>query len=451
MQVLQMDDEEESGSTQLRLATACEAQMKGNFVWCQIENRWYVKQNPSGVFYPESLEEVSAIVADVVFTAKPEATSATVRAVKELVKIPLAVKPSQFNSNPWYIATNSGVLDLQAKTLLTELPEGTYITKVAPHEWDPDAQCDRWLDHLDVVFDGNGEMIHFFQKHMGAALIGDILIKPQVFIFLQGQSGGGKGVTTRTLSYVLGDYAADFDSADFTAKGSGRHSQWKTRFNGCRLAFVNEVKSEAIDVSLLKSLSGGDRQVAHGMRENDVEWIPTQTLVFTSNVRPNFDGDTSGMSRRYLPLPTGPTRKPTPGYEQTLQSEASGILAWLVDGLEMWQEEDGAGEIPIPDRVAELRDAHIIDNDPMQVFVNTCLTIMDRDGSMAVYNTKVSRRDLREAYKGYIHRTGDLTTILGDNDPRWNRLWDILDNEADSWRASNERGWRGIEIREDRI
>jgi putative DNA primase/helicase len=442
------EDEEESGATQLLLAGAAEKLMRGKFVWCQARNSWYVRNNGI-VFEPEQLEEVAEAVGSVVFTAKPSATSATVEAVKKLVRVPLAIKPSQFDDNPWLLATSNEVIDLHTQQPLRNIPDDLYLLKQSPHEFDPNARCPHWERHLLTVFDGDEELVHFFHKHMGAALIGDILAKPQVFIYLQGQSGGGKGVTVRTLGYVLGDYAADFDSNDFTAKGSQRHSQWKTRFNGCRLAFINEVKTEAIDVSLLKALSGGDRQVAHAMRENDVEWVPTQTLVFTSNVRPNFDGDTSGMQRRYLPLSTGPTRSPERGYEQRLQSEASGILNWLLAGTRMWFDEDHASEIAVPTRVAELRDAHLVDNDPMQVFVDTCLAIMDRDGSGYARGTRVSRKDLRNAYRDYLKHSGDLATVLGDRDPRWNRLWDILDNEADAWRSSNDRGWYGVAVREE--
>jgi len=435
------EDTEEAGSTQLRLASAAEAQMRGRFIWCQKQAMWYVRE-PSGVFYPEELEEVSGIIADVVFTAKPEASSATVKAVKELVKVPLAVKASQFDSNPWLLATQSGVVDLETGDLLDEIPADTYLTKVTSCTYDPDAASPKWDEHLKSVFDNDDEVIEFFQKHMGASLIGDSLIKPQVFLSLQGASGGGKGVTVRALSHVLGDYACDFDSKDLSL-GTERHSQWKTRFRGCRLAIINELPKGPIDTALIKALSGGDKQVAHSMRENDTEWIPTQTLLFTTNTSPRME-DTSGMRRRYLPLRTGPERQSVPGYEQALHAESEGIMAWLMEGLDWWLQEDGGGEIPVPDQVEAFRDAQIVGSDPMRTFVDSQLLIMDRaDRETGYYrNTRVTRPALRRAYAAFDPQA----VWWKPHDNRWGDLWDLLDERADQMRIGNERGWYGVAI-----
>ena len=436
------EDTEESGATQLRLASASEKIMHGNFVWCQAESRWYVKQEPSGVFYPEELEEVSGIVADVVFTAKPEASSATVKAVKELVKVPLAVKPSQFDSDPWLLATQDGVIDLHTGSLI-EPDASTYLTKVTKCGFDYDAECPHWDTHLESVFDGDYEVIQFFQKHIGAALVGDALLKPQVFLSLQGASGGGKGVTVRALSHVLGDYACDFDSKDLSIGTGERHSQWKTRFKGCRLAIINELPKGPIDTALIKALSGGDKQVAHSMRENDTEWIPTQTLLFTTNTSPRME-DTSGMRRRYLPIRTGPERQAVPGYEQRLHAEAEGILAWLVEGLTIWLEDDGGGEIPVPEQVEVFRDAQIVGSDPMRTFVESQLLIMDRaDRDTGYYrNTRVTRPALRRAYAAFDPQA----VWWKPHDNRWGDLWDLLDERAEQMRIGNERGWYGVAI-----
>ena len=58
--------------------------------------------------------------------------------------------------------------------------------------------------------------------------------------------------------------------------------------------------TDAINVELLKKLSGGDSLVANEMYQADKEWTPTHTLLFTSNTEPNFAGDADGMQRRYV-------------------------------------------------------------------------------------------------------------------------------------------------------
>jgi putative DNA primase/helicase len=235
---------------------------------------------------------------------------------------------SSFDRDPWLLGVNNGIADLRTGDLVNDDAEH-YVTRTSPIDYVQRAESPAWLAHIESVFDGDTDVAHCFQKQIGAALVGDAeTLKPQVLLQLLGPSGGGKGLATHTLRWVLGSHAASLRAQDFT-DGADRHPQWMTRLRGARLAVVEEMKGKTLDVGLLKQLSRGDSVVANEMRMADKEWVPTHTLIFTSNTAPDFGNDPDGMRRRYVPLPTGPERwgDDTDGtYARRLRVDAEGIL-----------------------------------------------------------------------------------------------------------------------------
>ena len=276
-------------SFQAQATAHAAAALVSKAVWRQDCGAWWIKQ-PSGVWAPEAVEEVGADIADAIYDRWPDKLgSSLVSSVKSLLAYSLAKSPSIFDRDPWLLGVDNGIVDLRTGELITGGEH--YITRSSPIEYVPGSVSKTWLAHIEMLFDGDAELAHCFQKLIGASLVGDAETqKPQFFVCLVGQSGGGKGLTTHTLRWVLGSNAATLRSQDFT-DGADRHTQWLTRLRGARIAVVEELKGKALDVALLKMLSGGDSVVANEMRQADKEWTPSHTLVFTSNTAPDFGDD----------------------------------------------------------------------------------------------------------------------------------------------------------------
>jgi putative DNA primase/helicase len=386
-----------------------------------------------------------------VLSANDSRIRAMVRSARSEPEI--LVSADLLDADPWVLGCENGTIDLRTGQLRAATPEDL-ITKSTGIKWDPKATCPAWEQHIGKLFpeedtEEDTRTREVFHKHIGAALVGDAKNKPEVFLYLQGASGAGKGAATHTLAYVLGDYAAEFDAADFVETGFSRHKQWMTRFNGARLAIVDEVRSGAIDVALLKKLSGGDSVTANEMRRADQSWRPTHTLVFTANVGPNFNGDTNGIQRRYVPLPVGSRQDPEPGYEDRLKAEAEGILAWCVRGTLWWLKETGetgadgrihGGEIELPRHLAEVRDAHVLEHDPFGAFIFDCI--------MHVGGAWLTRSDAHTAYVEHARTLGDSTpSFWKPTDPGWSKLHDKLDQAGRAGKSGGVRGWYNIDLK----
>jgi P4 family phage/plasmid primase-like protien len=443
------DKKKTSGPTQASVFEQCtdnELLMNGA-IWRQERNEWWIKRS-SGIWQAEDCEQVQGSIHSVI-SGLPDwqigagTTSGLLTGVKMLLRPVLAKPPSIFDRDPWLFGVGNGIVDLHNQTLIENADEH-YITRCSPFDYVPGSESEELLNHLDMMFDGDDDLAHCFQKQMGAALVGDAeTSKPQVFIQLIGPSGGGKGTLTHLLRFALGSYATNMDSKDF-AEGQDRHKQWLTVLNGVRLAIVEEQRTQALDIEQLKKLSGGDPVIANEMRQADKEWFATHTLLFTSNTAPNFGDDADGFSRRYVPLPTGPERwldDKDGKYARNLRKNPEGILAWLLEGTRMWQEEDHGALIALPPSVIELRDAHIAGHSEYQSFIDECL-IFDR-------NEMMHRSEVRPLFSNWLVKQGDLMPVDKD-DKRLKKVYDILDRHVHtrtgqpSIDGKQGRGWFGV-------
>ena len=220
------------------------------------------------------------------------------------------------------------------------------------------------------------------------------------------------------------------------------------RLNGIRLAIVQEMPTDALNVALLKTLSGGDPQVAHAMREDDTEWVPTHTLLFTSNNAPNFDEDPDGFYRRYIPFSTAERAsgvKASGSYEAALRDEAAGVLAWAIEGTQLWLDEDDGNDIALPQSIIDQRDSHISHQSPYEDFVNEWFLFGDQND----HRYRCHRADVRERFSWVLTGRTNVRPIelVEANDKRLGKVYDVLDGKAKAGQpvigGKQERGWFG--------
>jgi len=339
------------------------ALLQNNAVWLTQSREWWHQRN--GIWRRDVDDSVRGrIMYSVVLKHRPKSTEAYIGGVERMTKTMLATDPAVFDRHPWLLGVGNGVVDLHTGKL-SSASSSLYIRRAAPTDYVPDAKCPTWLAHLDHLFAGNEEHIDFYQKAVGAALVGDSNQKPQIFVFLLGDSGSGKGAAGRALAIALGqdEHVVNITADDLTVTGFNRHKQWLTRFHNARIAIIEEAERGTLNMSLIKKLSGGDTVVANEMYRSDKAWRPTHSMFLSSNDPPDFGGDVTGMPRRYMPIPTGERITPKPGYEMQLASEAEGILAWAIEGNIRWQEEDGGGDIPMSAEMQQLQTEHLEGND----------------------------------------------------------------------------------------
>ena len=116
-------------------------------------------------------------------------------------------------------------------------------------------------------------------------------IAEEIFAFLYGLGGNGKGTTLKVIKRILGPYAYAAPSSVFIKQPYGEgHPAALAALDGPRLVIVQEVPENAHwNEERLKAATGGDELAGRFMRENWYNFIPRFLLVFAANDKPMFD------------------------------------------------------------------------------------------------------------------------------------------------------------------
>jgi len=300
--------------------------------------------------------------------------------VLELAKVmpPIADGGTEWNSDPFLLATRWGVVDLRTRAWRDGRPDDR-ITLCAGAKFDPSARCDRWRQFLDEIF-GDETLIAYLQRALGYSTSGDV--REQVVWILYGNGANGKSTLLETIAYVLGDYAYATPFSTFEAGQRSEIGADVAALAGRRFVRASETNSTGrLNESRLKALSGGDRMNARHLYGNPFEFNPVCKIWLGVNHRPSVTDDSLGFWRRIHLIPFTRTFSGSAADKnltEALRAEASGILNWLVDGAVGWQRD---GLAP-PPAVFTATDEYRHENDPLAEFLDESC-ILDPDARCA--------------------------------------------------------------------
>lgn len=265
----------------------------------------------------------------------------------------LIIREDEFDRNPWLLACNNTVIELRTGRHRPGRPEDN-ITKAVPHEWkDINEPAPTWLKFLHEVFGGNQDLIDYLQRVLGYGITG--LTVEHIFLVLHGEGRNGKGTLVETMKHVLGDIAKPIQSELLLDQRNARSSSGPSSdimaLKGLRVAFASETdKHRRFSSSKVKWLSGGDTLTARPAHAPfETIFKPTHLLCLLTNHLPHADGDDFAFWQRVHLVPfkykfvddpqTPEERKKIKDLPEKLESEAAGILAWLVRGCLEWQRQ----------------------------------------------------------------------------------------------------------------
>jgi putative DNA primase/helicase len=279
------------------------------------------------------------------------------------------VSQSDFDTHPWLLNVQNGVLDLRSGELRPHDP-ALHITQLANVAYDPDARSELWERFIHEVTLGDDEIANFHQQAFGLALTGDV--SDEVLICHNGGGCNGKSTALEAIAAMLGEYAGVAPPGLFTARNFESHPTEIAALYGKR--FVTAIEQEAnraLRESLVKSLTGGDTIRTRRMREDFWEMKPTWKIHIAYNRAPRLTGTDDGIRRRLRVVPWAASFKdrPDPTIKLRLVGEAEerpGILAWCVEGL---RRRLALGRLESPPAVLVATDEYIDDEDLIGRFI----------------------------------------------------------------------------------
>lgn len=245
-----------------------------------------------------------------------------------------------FDVNKDLFNLKNGTFNLNTQTLQM-FDKSNCLTRMSNIEYDANATCPCWEQHLQLVFNDNKELIECFQEMCGYSLLSGN--PEQKLFFLYGNGENGKSVTLQVLHNILGDYSATVAPETLMVKSNvGGARSDIARLVGTRLVTASEGENNnKLAEAMVKQLTGNETITVRRLYESEFEFEPEFTIWFATNHLPDIKGTDHAIWRRIWLIPFDvkiPSERKIPCYDKILMAESSGIFNWMMEGLKRYKE-----------------------------------------------------------------------------------------------------------------
>jgi P4 family phage/plasmid primase-like protien len=344
----------------------------------------------------------------------------------------IATSPDVLDHDPWVINTPNGIIDLKTGRLMPPDPD-KLCTKSTAAPADFSGSAPEWHRFLEEATGGDHELFQYLKKLAGYVLTGST--REQILFFIWGPGGNGKSVFVNTLNGVLADYARTATMDTFTASSSDKHSTDIAMLHGARMVSASETQAgKRWDEARVKRLTGGESVTARFMRMDNFTYIPQFKLVFVGNHKPEIRDLDAAFRRRIHMVPFTVTPAVVDlELAAKLRAEFPAILAWMVEGCLLWQQE---GLAP-PEAVRDMTAEYFHEEDAVGRWLEEKCELNPR--------STVLSNDLFLNWREWANRNGEFPGSL----KRFSSA--LAARHLDRWREPDTRrmGFRGIQLKPD--
>ena len=235
-----------------------------------------------------------------------------------------------------YLTMQNGLYDLSNYELIPHDP-GIFTTNLLPYDFDPDADCPRWMQYLDEVFTSDQATIQFVQEAVGY-IFQKSIPKAAVF-FLVGDGGNGKSVFIDIISSLCGK-----ENVSNISLNKLNDEKYLPELFGKMINVSGETpKAKFMNTDLIKAVTAGDWVTGREVFKNPWKFRPIAKHFLGMNTLPDIDDNTDGMWRRIyvIEFPRKFSEKEM-DVELTdkLIKELSGIFNWALEGYRRLRDQD---------------------------------------------------------------------------------------------------------------
>lgn len=306
--------------------------------------------------------------------------------------LPLAVGVQALDADPYLFNTTSGTLDLRTGQVRPHDP-ADLLTKVAGCGYDPVARS-RLFDTFLAEVLPDPQMRAFVARLFGHAMVGRVI--EHLLPIFTGVGSNGKTTLIEAVAAVFGDYAIAAEP-DLLVERGAVHSTGQADLLGVRLAVCSETDTgRRLAAATVKRLTGGDKVRARRMRQDNIEFDASHSVVMVTNHRPVVAGDDPALWRRLRLVPFDVTvERPDTTLRERLTVELPAVLAWMVRGHHDWHSNGLAD----PHQVSAATASYRASSDALGCFLDESCTA----SGFAV----VKARELYGAWSAWCHVNGE--------------------------------------------
>jgi putative DNA primase/helicase len=301
---------------------------------------------------------------------KKSAAAPRLHAMIDLLKSEpnITVNHTALDVDRYTFNVKNGTLDLKTGELRPHNAKDL-LTKRVSIEYNKKAKAPRWHKFLKEILP-DVAVRNFMHRFMGYCLTGDV--SERMFVILLGAGKNGKSAFLNAIESVMEEYATTAAPTLLVARDTEAHPTEVADLFGARLAVSSETKKGAtFDEERVKRLTGNDRLKARRMHENFWHFEPTHKLLIASNHKPRVKDATDSFWDRVAIVPFDvriDDSKVDRDLGIKLRAEREGILAWMVEGCLLWQQEG----LKAPAAVREATEEYREEEDIVGRFLDEC-------------------------------------------------------------------------------
>jgi P4 family phage/plasmid primase-like protien len=335
---------------------------------------------------------------------------------------------------PELVNLDNGIYDPRAGVLYPHDPR-SMMTYCLPTPFVPGAQAPEFAGLLWHVAGENANVARHLLKVLGYAMLGK---NPErKIVFLSGPTASGKTVLLDVVRTIMGPLARSSGGELIAAGKHERNARVENSLRGRRLVTITETAEQMwIDEGQVKRLTG-ETSISHHRHyaaeevETDVTWL----IIVATNEMPTLTQMDGAMRQRMMVIPCGetvPDELQDKGIkDRIVENEAAGVLAMLVQGLQMYLAE---GLRP-PLEVAAFTDAYAAEQDTGQAWLEDwCSVMMPGNPVMNGNGDGYARQgDARRSYVAYC-RENRIRALPVHAFGKW-----LRDQPGISWNQNRKR------------
>ena len=230
----------------------------------------------------------------------------------------------------------NGMLDLSTQKLISHGTQWHSTIRI-PVQYDPEAQCPRFMQFLREVTLDDEDCIRVIQEIMGYCLTSEM--KLQKAFFFYGAGSNGKSVLAAVMERLCGLENVSHTPLSTLNKKFGMQELPGKILN---ISPENDSYGKDIDTQMLKSITGGDIVAVEQKYKTASSVQMRCKLLFLLNQLPTTKDTSHGFYRRLVLIPFERIFKPEEqdcGLLEKLYEELPGILNFAMEGLQRLRQQ----------------------------------------------------------------------------------------------------------------
>ena len=282
----------------------------------------------------------------------------------------IPINTEELDKNPALLNVANGTIDLRNGDIKPH-NKTDYLTQIIDIEYNPAANCKQFLHFLDVIFEGNTEIIDFIQAFAGYCLTGET--KEEILVIFHGVGSNGKTTLVEILMMIMCEYAQTINPEVLMEKKyDNSPTNDLAAIKESRLITTSETKiGRALDEGKIKRMTGRDRIKCRFLYQEEFEYMPQYKVILSTNHEPQIKGADHGIWRRIVFVPFNIIIAPADQDKDLrlkLEKEKEGILQWMVEGALKYYMNG----LEVPDVVRKATEDYQADMDVIGDFVFAC-------------------------------------------------------------------------------